>query len=167
MTALEEGKLPSTDSRLRPDQLALERGDVDGAEREKLRVEEKQRGVRKQREEKGEGQVEPKWFEKEGDGWRFGGGYCKFRVGWAKVECAVALTMVGLCLRRGGAGEAGLAGGRHLLDTSVHDVASQPSTTLVHGRLRFVGLILSRPYEPQSQPNPLSVPSCQPATKTL
>lgn len=54
---------------------------MDAAERDKLRVEEKQRGVRKAREERGEGQAEPAWFEKEGEGWRFGGKYCESREG--------------------------------------------------------------------------------------
>lgn len=41
-------KLCPTDSRLRPDVRCLERGDVDGAAREKTRLEEKQRTARKQ-----------------------------------------------------------------------------------------------------------------------
>lgn len=40
-------KLPPTDSRLRPDQLAHEQGDFDFATQEKLRLEEKQRTARK------------------------------------------------------------------------------------------------------------------------
>ena len=46
----EEGVAP-TDSRLRPDQRLLEEGRMDEANREKLRLEEKQRGVRRAREQ--------------------------------------------------------------------------------------------------------------------
>lgn len=53
-----------TDSRLRPDQLALERGDVDEAERLKQVVEEKQRSKRKN----GTLPAEPKWFRRRQDG---------------------------------------------------------------------------------------------------
>ncbi|BGP18444.1 hypothetical protein JCM10213_003177 [Rhodosporidiobolus nylandii] len=70
LTPLEEGQLAPSDSRLRPDQLAFERGDVDEAERLKALVEEKQRAKRK------EGRVaEPKWFTKEGEQWKYGGQY--------------------------------------------------------------------------------------------
>ena len=40
-------KLPPTDSRLRPDQRHLENGEYEEAYKEKLRLEEKQRMVRK------------------------------------------------------------------------------------------------------------------------
>ena len=43
-------KLPPTDSRLRPDQRALEEGNIDFAASEKQRLEEKQRGKRAWRE---------------------------------------------------------------------------------------------------------------------
>lgn len=45
--ASDGSKLCPTDSRLRPDVRCLERGDVDGAAREKTRLEEKQRTARK------------------------------------------------------------------------------------------------------------------------
>lgn len=73
-TSLEEGLVAPTDSRLRPDQLAFERGDVDEAERLKAQVEEKQRAKRK------EGKVgEPRWFAKaaSGEGWEYTGKYCE------------------------------------------------------------------------------------------
>lgn len=72
-TSLEEGLVAPTDSRLRPDQLAFERGEVDEAERLKAQVEEKQRAKRK------EGKVgEPRWFSKAagGEGWEYTGKYC-------------------------------------------------------------------------------------------
>jgi len=46
-------KLPPTDSRLRTDQRALEEGDLTLAASEKIRLEEKQRAMRKEREERG------------------------------------------------------------------------------------------------------------------
>ncbi|GAA5840651.1 hypothetical protein JCM9279_007390 [Rhodotorula babjevae] len=74
-TQLEEGLVAPTDSRLRPDQLAFERGDVDEAERIKALVEEKQRTKRK------EGRAaEPRWFKKAGEnGWEYGGEYFEAR----------------------------------------------------------------------------------------
>jgi hypothetical protein len=67
--------LPRTDSRFRPDQRALENADLELAANEKHRVEEKQRTVRKIREEKGE-EWKPMWFyvNDEGD-WVYKGGY--------------------------------------------------------------------------------------------
>lgn len=56
--------LPPTDTRLRPDQRAMEEGRYDDASEEKNRVEEKQRAARREREEKGE-KYEPKWFKLE------------------------------------------------------------------------------------------------------
>ena len=55
--------LPPTDTRLRPDQRAMEDGAYDVAATEKVRVEEKQRATRRQREERGEAYA-PRWFEK-------------------------------------------------------------------------------------------------------
>lgn len=55
--------LPPTDTRLRPDQRAMEDGEYEFAATEKNRVEEKQRATRKEREIKGEEFV-PKWFRK-------------------------------------------------------------------------------------------------------
>ena len=56
------GKLPPTDSRLRPDQRALEEGDLRMAADEKMRLEDKQRKAKKQRDEKGI-EYKPKYFE--------------------------------------------------------------------------------------------------------
>ncbi|EXJ83294.1 hypothetical protein A1O1_06913 [Capronia coronata CBS 617.96] len=55
--------LPPTDTRLRPDQRAMEDGEYDLAATEKNRVEEKQRAARRQREAAGD-EWRPKWFEK-------------------------------------------------------------------------------------------------------
>lgn len=55
--------LPPTDTRLRPDQRAMEDGEYDFAATEKNRVEEKQRAARRAREAIGE-EFKPKWFEK-------------------------------------------------------------------------------------------------------
>ncbi|GAA6046928.1 hypothetical protein JCM3770_003434 [Rhodotorula araucariae] len=75
LTPLEDGLVAPTDSRLRPDQLAFERGDVDEAERLKALVEEKQRSKRKEGRE-----AEPKWFRKVGNhGWEYGGEYFEAR----------------------------------------------------------------------------------------
>ena len=52
-----------TDTRLRPDQRAMEDGEYDLAAREKTRVEEKQRATRRRREQAGEEFV-PRWFER-------------------------------------------------------------------------------------------------------
>jgi hypothetical protein len=61
ITELEKGKLPPTDCRLRPDQRAAERGDLDEAEIWKAKLEEKQRLRRKELEERGE-TYKPRWF---------------------------------------------------------------------------------------------------------
>ncbi|GAB7358792.1 hypothetical protein MBLNU230_g4017t1 [Neophaeotheca triangularis] len=62
VSAIEEGKLPPTDSRLRPDQKAFENGEIDKAEGLKARLEERQRARRKVLE--GHGQAwEPRFFE--------------------------------------------------------------------------------------------------------
>ncbi|KAI5803847.1 Oxysterol-binding protein-domain-containing protein [Geopyxis carbonaria] len=52
-----------TDTRLRPDQRAMEEGQYDLAATEKNRVEEKQRATRRRREEAGE-EYQPRWFKK-------------------------------------------------------------------------------------------------------
>lgn len=76
--------LPPTDTRLRPDQRAMEDGRYDFAATEKNRVEEKQRAKRREREEKGEEFV-PQWFEQQkcpitGEKyWAFTGNYWKQR----------------------------------------------------------------------------------------
>lgn len=63
ITELEKGRLPPTDGRLRPDQRALEMGDLDSAEALKAKLEESQRERRKELEGRGEEHV-PKWFVK-------------------------------------------------------------------------------------------------------
>ena len=79
VTAMEEGKLPPTDSRLRPDQQALERNEVDRAEGLKARLEQRQRDRRKVLEGHGK-EWRAEWFERVGEGedevWRLrdGGG---------------------------------------------------------------------------------------------
>jgi len=89
--------LPPTDTRLRPDQRAMEDGRYDFAATEKNRVEEKQRAKRRMREVNGEEFV-PKWFSKgkcEITGeeyWVFNGRYWQERekagtgVAWKEVE---------------------------------------------------------------------------------
>lgn len=76
--------LPPTDTRLRPDQRAMEDGEYDFAATEKHRVEEKQRGKRREREINGE-EYQPKWFTRErhpvtGEGyWAHNGRYWESR----------------------------------------------------------------------------------------
>ncbi|UQC83221.1 oxysterol-binding protein [Colletotrichum lupini] len=76
--------LPPTDSRLRPDQRAMEDGEYDFAAEEKNRLEEAQRARRKQREEKGI-EFRPAWFEKTTceitgeEYWKFNGKYWQQR----------------------------------------------------------------------------------------
>lgn len=85
--------LPPTDTRLRPDQRAMEDGEYDFAATEKNRVEEKQRAKRREREMKGEEFV-PRWFTRSKDPvtgeeyWAFNGEYwkCRQRADWK--ECA-------------------------------------------------------------------------------
>lgn len=85
--------LPPTDTRLRPDQRAMEDGEYDLAAEEKQRVEEKQRARRRQREADGEEFV-PKWFRRgvcettgeeywvpTGDYWR-----CREQQDWSRCE---------------------------------------------------------------------------------
>jgi len=77
-----EGVLPPTDSRYRPDVRALEEGNLDEAELEKLRVEEMQRDRRKRQLER-----EPRWFKQVGDDWIYTGGYWEGRErGWEGVR---------------------------------------------------------------------------------
>lgn len=78
-----EGKLPPTDSRLRPDVRALEHGQLDEAEQEKHRVEEQQRDRRRKGME-----VQPRWFEKAAeDDWSYLGGYWEARAkDWKGVQ---------------------------------------------------------------------------------
>lgn len=63
ITEIEEGKLPPTDTRLRPDQRAAERGDLDEAEVWKTKLEEKQRERRRDAEARGDTH-KPRWFVK-------------------------------------------------------------------------------------------------------
>ncbi|KAI8328608.1 Oxysterol-binding protein-domain-containing protein [Choanephora cucurbitarum] len=70
ITELEEGKLPITDTRFRPDQRLYEEGQVDEADQEKLRIEQQQRDRRKEFEAAGKEWL-PRWFTKEGDEWRY------------------------------------------------------------------------------------------------
>ncbi|CAI0403964.1 unnamed protein product [Linum tenue] len=81
-----EEKLPPTDSRLRPDQRCLEKGQYDMADAEKLRLEQRQRQARKMQ----ESGWKPMWFAKEkvengnsnsggGGGYRYNGGYWEAR----------------------------------------------------------------------------------------
>jgi hypothetical protein len=102
VTAIEEAKLAPTDSRLRPDQRALEDGDVDRAEALKARLEERQRARRRVMEEHGE-EWKPRWFTKVGtveaaalgdeEVWRLKGGKdgyweCRERGEWEGLtEC--------------------------------------------------------------------------------
>lgn len=77
-------KLPSTDSRFRPDVRALEEGDVAKAEDEKARLESMQRERRLAGKD-----VRPRWFKrKEGtDIWIYTGGYWEARKsGWKNLE---------------------------------------------------------------------------------
>lgn len=77
-----KGRLPPTDSRLRPDVRALEEGNVDLAEEHKLRIEEIQRDRRKR------GADRPsRWFKQVGDEWQYIGGYWEQRAqGWKDIE---------------------------------------------------------------------------------
>ncbi|KAL2823507.1 Oxysterol-binding protein-domain-containing protein [Aspergillus cavernicola] len=61
ITPIEATKIPPTDSRLRPDQRALEDGDVDRAEEVKVQLEEAQRARRRELESSGE-LWEARWF---------------------------------------------------------------------------------------------------------
>ncbi|KAF9277144.1 hypothetical protein BGZ68_009512 [Mortierella alpina] len=82
-----EKVLPRTDTRFRPDQSLFERGLVEEADKEKLRVEQKQRELRKAMEARGE-PWQARWFEKrpdsqtedpEGQTWVYKGGYWEAR----------------------------------------------------------------------------------------
>ncbi|ALC42643.1 CG3860 [Drosophila busckii] len=69
------------DIRLRPDILCLENGDLDGASKEKTRLEEKQRDSRKQHKHINGVDLNPRWFKKEhspytnSDVWIYTGNY--------------------------------------------------------------------------------------------
>ncbi|KAK1229386.1 Oxysterol-binding protein 3 [Marasmius sp. AFHP31] len=75
-------KLPPTDSRLRTDVRALEEGDLDTAEAEKVRIEEAQR----ERRRLGNDQ-KPRWFKQQGEEWVYAGGYWEARAnGWKGAD---------------------------------------------------------------------------------
>lgn len=94
ITDIEDKHIPPSDSRLRPDQRALEDGGLDVAEGIKARLEERQRGRRRVMEEHGD-EWKPKWFVKTGndgeqDVWRLKtgkDGYWERRAGadWSGV----------------------------------------------------------------------------------
>ncbi|KAK3378581.1 Oxysterol-binding protein-domain-containing protein [Podospora didyma] len=95
ITSLEKGKLPPTDTRLRPDQRYAEQGDLAQAEEWKIKLEEAQRERRRVLEESGEDH-KPKWFVKVATGqdgeevWRLKGGKDGYweeraRGGWSGV----------------------------------------------------------------------------------
>lgn len=79
ITSIEDKHLPVTDSRLRPDQRALEDGDLDRAEEVKVQLEEGQRARRREMENAGESWI-PRWFTRVNDdsdgevAWRLKGG---------------------------------------------------------------------------------------------
>ncbi|KAJ5152899.1 Oxysterol-binding protein [Penicillium canariense] len=79
ITPIENSHLPPTDSRLRPDQRALEEGDLDRAEEIKVQLEEGQRARRREMEAAGESWT-PRWFTRVSDdsdgeaAWRLKGG---------------------------------------------------------------------------------------------
>ncbi|GAA5807757.1 hypothetical protein MFLAVUS_001134 [Mucor flavus] len=78
MTDLEEGRIPITDTRLRTDQLLYEKGLVDEADAEKLRIEQQQREKRKEFELAGV-EWKPRWFTSHGDEWQYAGQYWQTR----------------------------------------------------------------------------------------
>lgn len=86
-------QLPPTDTRLRPDQRAMEEGEYDFAATEKHRVEEKQRAKRREREANGD-EYTPRWFSKDRcpitgeEYWKHTGDYwgCRASQDWSKCE---------------------------------------------------------------------------------
>jgi hypothetical protein len=73
------GVLPPTDSRLRPDQRAMEEGRIDDADQLKLQLEEGQRARKRARDAAGE-EWTPQWFEQDANGeWKYKGGYWEMR----------------------------------------------------------------------------------------
>lgn len=85
--------LAPTDTRLRPDQRAMEEGEYDLAAAEKQRVEEKQRSARRLRDSSGE-EWRPKWFSKDVDPvtgfsyWKANGDYWRRRTNAANGDAA-------------------------------------------------------------------------------
>lgn len=77
-----QGKLPPTDSRFRPDVRALEEGDLERAEEDKVRVEEMQRERRRTGTDRG-----PRWFRRVGEEWCYVGGYWEGRAqNWKGID---------------------------------------------------------------------------------
>lgn len=73
------GVLPPTDSRLRPDQRAMEEGRIDDADQLKIQLEEGQRARKRARDAAGE-EWTPQWFEQDAEGeWKYKGGYWEAR----------------------------------------------------------------------------------------
>lgn len=71
--------LPPTDTRFRPDQRALEEGDLNTAENLKMQLESMQRDRRKHREEL-KIKYEPRWFSSiKEDSWEYNGKYWDLR----------------------------------------------------------------------------------------
>lgn len=66
--------LPQTDSRYRPDQRALENGDIETAASEKHRIEEKQRAAKRNRDDM-RIEYRPRWFSFIDSLWKYHGGY--------------------------------------------------------------------------------------------
>jgi hypothetical protein len=66
--------LPQTDSRFRPDQRALENGDIETAASEKYRLEEKQRDAKRSLDEV-RLEYRPRWFSLVDSVWKYHGGY--------------------------------------------------------------------------------------------
>ncbi|CAI5998198.1 unnamed protein product [Closterium sp. NIES-65] len=81
-----KGVLPPTDSRLRPDQRALEEGYFDRANEEKIRLETRQRQARESKEEG----WQPRWFKQMGphNTWTYVGGYWEQRAAkdWSSIK---------------------------------------------------------------------------------
>lgn len=88
-------KIPHTDCRLRPDQKALEYGDLKAARDEKFKLEEAQRRRRKFRETNNI-EHKPKWFQKYEDldsddiSYAYVGGYWERRFEYFRRNCKVA-----------------------------------------------------------------------------
>jgi len=94
VSAVEKGRLPKTDSRLRPDQRAVEQLDLDRAEQIKAMLEEKQRERRKEMDDMGTEWI-PRWFTRveggEEEDWRLKTGKdsyweCRSRSEWDGVK---------------------------------------------------------------------------------
>ncbi|XP_044148624.1 oxysterol-binding protein-related protein 3 isoform X3 [Bufo gargarizans] len=83
--------LPSTDTRVRPDQRLLEEGNVEGAEAQKQRIEQQQRERRRVLEENNL-EHQPRFFRKSSDeSWVTNGMYWQLRKdpGFAKLDCPI------------------------------------------------------------------------------